>query len=673
MSRSIGASADRRPSRHGSATDRPGRRLVAPAGTPARHGDAPRRATALRRTRWVDAPTRPVRSATPCRGRPPTRAPPRRRLRRLSRGCCPNRPACSSAPGCSPWGASRSRSSSPTWSPRASSPRTSPASPRSCSSPCPIGRLRARHERWSEYGAPPRALRDPRTWRAIGRGTLQGVLVCAVVFPVFAAVFWAYAELLPHLPGAFARVIAPYGVAPAPRVPAPRPRAPAARSCSSSSSRCRRSCSTGAGCRRAGRAPRRSGVSRVLGARLGAGFVWTQALFALGHLVVLQPWRIATFLPGPALRVGPRAHRRARRSGGRARALEPVPRDPRGELLRVTGRSRAVETPHARDDPRDARGPRGADAPPARGALGAVPWPRAARAGRRRAARLPARPRPARPLKAFRRLAGKTQVFLAPRGDHYRTRLTHTLEVAQVARSIARALRLNEMLVEAMVMGHDLGHTPFGHAGERILNEVVPGGFHHVVQSVRVVDVLENDGRGLNLTAEVRDGILRHSKGKGNVLLTGSGAKALTLEAEIVRLADIIAYVNHDLDDAVRAGLFTEADVPAPSGAVLGDGPHAALPHAHPRRDPALRRGRRRAHRDVAGRARGAARAARLPLRARLREPGRPRRVREGAAHPARPLRLVPRGHGPAARAPRRRRRARGTRPSATATTGSRG
>src|SRR5512140_3599814 len=122
--------------------------------------------------------------------------------------------------------------------------------------------------------------------------------------------------------------------------------------------------------------------------------------------------------------------------------------------------------------------------------------------------------------KAFRRLAGKTQVFLAPKGDHYRTRLTHTLEVAQVARSIARALRLNEMLVEAMVMGHDLGHTPFGHAGERLLNEVAPGGFHHVVQSVRVVEVLEKDGRGLNLTAEVRDGILRHSKGKGNVLLT---------------------------------------------------------------------------------------------------------------------------------------------------------
>jgi dGTPase len=173
--------------------------------------------------------------------------------------------------------------------------------------------------------------------------------------------------------------------------------------------------------------------------------------------------------------------------------------------------------------------------------------------------------------KAFRRLAGKTQVFLAPRGDHYRTRLTHTLEVAQVGRSIARALRLNEMLVEAMVMGHDLGHTPFGHAGERVLNDVAEGGFHHVVQSLRVVEVLEKDGRGLNLTAEVRDGILRHSKGKGNVLLHG-GQKALTLEAEIVRLADIIAYVNHDLDDALRAGLFDEQALPSDVRATLGSG-----------------------------------------------------------------------------------------------------
>jgi len=176
--------------------------------------------------------------------------------------------------------------------------------------------------------------------------------------------------------------------------------------------------------------------------------------------------------------------------------------------------------------------------------------------------------------KAFRRLNGKTQVFLAPRGDHYRNRLTHTLEVAQVGRSIARALRLNEMLVEAMVMGHDLGHTPFGHAGERVLAEKVAGGFHHVLQSVRVVEVLEKDGQGLNLTAEVRDGILRHSKGKGGLLMRGSGPKSLTLEAEVVRLADVIAYVNHDLDDAVRAGLLTEGDVPAAIRGPLG-GRHA--------------------------------------------------------------------------------------------------
>jgi dGTPase len=173
--------------------------------------------------------------------------------------------------------------------------------------------------------------------------------------------------------------------------------------------------------------------------------------------------------------------------------------------------------------------------------------------------------------KSFRRLKGKTQVFLAPRGDHYRNRLTHTLEVAQVGRSIARALRLNEMLVEAMVMGHDLGHTPFGHAGERVLNEIVKGGFHHVQQSVRVVEVLEKEGRGLNLTAEVRDGILRHSKGKGTVLMKGAGAKALTLEAEVVRLADIIAYVNHDLDDAERGGVIKESDVPKEIRRTLGD------------------------------------------------------------------------------------------------------
>ncbi len=162
--------------------------------------------------------------------------------------------------------------------------------------------------------------------------------------------------------------------------------------------------------------------------------------------------------------------------------------------------------------------------------------------------------------KSFRRLKHKTQVFLAPEGDHYRTRLTHTLEVSQIARTVARALLLNEDLAEAITLGHDLGHTPFGHAGERVLNSLCSSGFHHVNQSLRVVDILEKDGRGLNLTAEVRDGILWHSKGNGP-LISGSG-KARTLEGQIVRFADIIAYVNHDLDDALRAGVISLEDVP---------------------------------------------------------------------------------------------------------------
>lgn len=172
--------------------------------------------------------------------------------------------------------------------------------------------------------------------------------------------------------------------------------------------------------------------------------------------------------------------------------------------------------------------------------------------------------------KAFRRLAGKTQVFLAPEGDHYRTRLTHTLEVSQIARTIARALRLNESLVEAIAMGHDLGHTPFGHAGERIMSKLMPGGFHHGRQSIRVVDVLENDGRGLNLTAEVRDGILRHSKGKGKVLAGDIEHEASTLEGQIVRVADIAAYVNHDLDDAIRGRMLKLSEVPEGILKVLG-------------------------------------------------------------------------------------------------------
>ena len=169
--------------------------------------------------------------------------------------------------------------------------------------------------------------------------------------------------------------------------------------------------------------------------------------------------------------------------------------------------------------------------------------------------------------KSFRRLKYKTQVFLAPEGDHYRTRLTHTLEVAQIARTIARALALNEDLTEAIALGHDLGHTPFGHAGERVLNELVPGGFHHVRQSLRVVEVLEKDHQGLNLTAEVRDGILKHSKGRGPIL---ADCDSLTLEAQIVRLADIVAYVNHDLDDALRSGLIRNNQIPASILQVLG-------------------------------------------------------------------------------------------------------
>jgi len=167
--------------------------------------------------------------------------------------------------------------------------------------------------------------------------------------------------------------------------------------------------------------------------------------------------------------------------------------------------------------------------------------------------------------KAFRRLKHKTQVFIAPEGDHYRTRLTHTLEVAGVARAAARALRLNEDLTEAIALGHDLGHTPFGHAGEEVLNEILEemgaGGFRHNEQSLRVVDTLENDGAGLNLTWEVRDGIRNH---------TGAGQPA-TLEGKIVHVGDRIAYVNHDLDDALRAGLIGTGDLPPGLFSLLGN------------------------------------------------------------------------------------------------------
>ena len=162
--------------------------------------------------------------------------------------------------------------------------------------------------------------------------------------------------------------------------------------------------------------------------------------------------------------------------------------------------------------------------------------------------------------KAFRRLNGKTQVFLTPEGDHYRTRLTHTLEVSQTARTIAKALRLNEDLTEAIALGHDLGHTPFGHAGERALNEICPGGFKHYLQSVRVVEMLERNGAGLNLTKEVRDGIANHQ-----VETTPA-----TLEGRIVRISDKIAYVNHDIDDAVRGHIITEEDIPREFTGILG-------------------------------------------------------------------------------------------------------
>lgn len=163
--------------------------------------------------------------------------------------------------------------------------------------------------------------------------------------------------------------------------------------------------------------------------------------------------------------------------------------------------------------------------------------------------------------KSFRRLKNKTQVFFSPEGDHYITRLTHTLDVAQIARSIARALSLNEDLTEAIALGHDLGHTPFGHSGERILNNLSPNGFCHNEQSLRVVDVLEKDGEGLNLTYEVRDGILNHTK-SGN---------PSTLEGKCVSVADRIAYINHDLDDAFRAGILKESDVPESIREVLGN------------------------------------------------------------------------------------------------------
>lgn len=169
--------------------------------------------------------------------------------------------------------------------------------------------------------------------------------------------------------------------------------------------------------------------------------------------------------------------------------------------------------------------------------------------------------------KAFRRLKHKTQVFLAPQGDHYRTRLTHTLEVAQIARTISKSLRLNEDLTEAIALGHDLGHTPFGHAGEDALNKVCDLGFKHYEQSIRVVEILEDDGEGLNLTKEVRDGILNHK----------TSGHPSTLEGQVVRLSDKIAYINHDIDDAIRGKIITEEKIPEEFKNILGDTKKARL------------------------------------------------------------------------------------------------
>ena len=205
---------------------------------------------------------------------------------------------------------------------------------------------------------------------------------------------------------------------------------------------------------------------------------------------------------------------------------------------------------------------------------------RAARASRSRGRQRAEEPSPMRTAfqrdrdriihcKAFRRLKHKTQVFIVPQGDHYVTRLTHTLEVSQVARSIARALNLNEDLAEAIALGHDLGHTPFGHAGEEALAQLLPGGFRHNEQSLRVVDILENDGRGLNLTWEVREGILKHSK-SWDGLLGEDWTAPSTQEGQVCKIADFVAYINHDTVDAIRAGIIAEADLPPLAVARLG-------------------------------------------------------------------------------------------------------
>jgi dGTPase len=171
---------------------------------------------------------------------------------------------------------------------------------------------------------------------------------------------------------------------------------------------------------------------------------------------------------------------------------------------------------------------------------------------------------------SFRRLKHKTQVFIAPVGDHYVTRLTHTLEVSQIARTISRALKLNEDLTEAISLGHDLGHTPFGHTGEEVLNDLFPGGFRHNEQSLRVVEFLENNGKGLNLTWEVRDGILNHSKTRVIEIMGKNWGQSHSLEGEVCKISDVVAYINHDIDDAIRAGIISEDTLPAKAVDLLG-------------------------------------------------------------------------------------------------------
>ena len=253
--------------------------------------------------------------------------------------------------------------------------------------------------------------------------------------------------------------------------------------------------------------------------------------------------------------------------------------------------------------------------------------------------------------KAFRRLKHKTQVFFAPTGDHYRTRLTHTLEVSQIARTIAKVLRLHEELTEAIALGHDLGHTPFGHAGERVIDSLMPGGFNHYEQSLRIVDVLENDGRGLNLTWEVRDGIAKHSKGKSGAPVGMSPAlRASTIEGQIMRVADLIAYVNHDIDDAMRAGLLTADDLPRGPATCSARPRRRASPRwcatSSPKRSPANLSEIRMSEPVLERRAR----AADLSVRGGLREHDRDRRVQEGGGHPDR---AVGEGPGAARRVPR--------------------